>query len=963
VNTRRMREIRGLLALLCGWLLGSPLPAVAQTATPQSFPMIETGMHTATINRITVDAVARYAVTVSDDKTARVWDLATGRPLTVLRVPQDKGSEGKLYAVALSPDGGLIALGGFTGPVGATTSIYLLDRASGHMLGRISGLPNVVSHLAFSLDGRHLAAALGGKNRIRIFSARPPWDELPRGPDDQGETYSVDFDRTGRLVATGLDGKLRLYSPSFRRVGLPRSVPGGREPVSARFSPDGRRIAVGFRDRTAVSVVAGDDLKFLYAVDTRGVGGGDLSSVAWSADGQTLYAAGGNRLASGEHVIRAWTQQGRGPMQAWPVATSTVMDLRALPEGRLVFAAADPAWGVLDAGGKLVVKHSPPILDLRPAENFDSFRLSTAGDVVELSLDTWREGRWQQQLARFDLGARTLQRNVKPQAGLSAPRTEGLAVRDWEGSPTPTLGGRALELESRERARSLAISADAQRFALGAAWSVSLFQADGRRLWRTPVPAAAWRVNLTPDGRFVVAALGDGTLRWYRTGDGSEALALFVHADGERWVLWTPEGFFDAAPGAENLLGYHLNQGREAVGEFVTSGQLRRQFFRPDLVARRLLGDEAAVPAAVGALGDVRQVLSAGLAPQLELLSPAEVTTDGEYELRVRIRERTGGVGHVEIKVNGAEGRSSAPTGGMLAQRLPLGPGRNVVRAVSYTRDGKLASEAVEAIVTVRPSGEKATLHVLAVGVTGYRDPRLAAGVRFAAEDAKAIAASFAARGLGPVAEVSPPVVLVDGQATRARIEEALMQMASRVKPIDLFVLYLAGHGITHDDGEYYYLPWEVRYVNAEALRAEGLGAPRLRQLLSEVKSSKTVVLIDTCSSGSFQLVPAGRDLGEKGAIDRFARLSGRVIIAAAGDKRMALESPDNKRGIFTGALIRGLEGAADSNRNGLVEVGELAIYVEDEVPRVTLRLFNYEQFPMHDTKGQNFPISRVPSR
>jgi hypothetical protein len=30
------------------------------------------------------------------------------------------------------------------------------------------------------------------------------------------------------------------------------------------------------------------------------------------------------------------------------------------------------------------------------------------------------------------------------------------------------------------------------------------------------------------------------------------------------------------------------------------------------------------------------------------------------------------------------------------------------------------------------------------------------------------------------------------------------------------------------------------------------------------VKSSKTVVLIDTCSSGSFQLVPAGRDLGER---------------------------------------------------------------------------------------------------
>jgi hypothetical protein len=37
----------------------------------------------------------------------------------VLRVPLGEGDEGKLYAVALSPDG---ALGGFTGPLGESTA-------------------------------------------------------------------------------------------------------------------------------------------------------------------------------------------------------------------------------------------------------------------------------------------------------------------------------------------------------------------------------------------------------------------------------------------------------------------------------------------------------------------------------------------------------------------------------------------------------------------------------------------------------------------------------------------------------------------------------------------------------------------------------------------------------------------------------------------------------------------------
>src|SRR5262245_52628172 len=58
---------------------------------------IETGMHTASINRLGVDAANRYLVTASDDKTARVWELATGKLLRVLRPPVGGVSEGKLY--------------------------------------------------------------------------------------------------------------------------------------------------------------------------------------------------------------------------------------------------------------------------------------------------------------------------------------------------------------------------------------------------------------------------------------------------------------------------------------------------------------------------------------------------------------------------------------------------------------------------------------------------------------------------------------------------------------------------------------------------------------------------------------------------------------------------------------------------------------------------------------------------
>lgn len=928
-------KLTGLtLACLLGSLLGAA-PLCAQPADPRPFPAIEAGMHTANITRIAVDAAGRYAVTASYDKTARVWELSGGKLLQVLRVPVGENQEGKLYAVALSPDGRLVALGGFTGPDGPDQHIYLFDRASGRMVGRIGGLPDVVLSLAFSPDGRRLAAALG-TNGIRLYAAEAPWRELGRDAVYGDASYSVDFDRRGRLVATSLDGKLRLYDEHLKPLVAPRTVPGGERPFFARFSPDGRRIAVGFDDSTAVSVVSGEDLKLLYRVDTRGADNGDLSKVAWFADGETLYAAGRNSLDDGQNPVRAWPQQGRGPMQTWPVATDNVMDLQPLADGRLVYGTGNPAWGVLDARGHRLVQQTPPILDHRG--NYDEFRVSAAGDVVEFEQETWREGRWQASLARFDLAARRLERGVSPLAGLHAPRTEGLALTDWQGTTRPRLAGQPLALQQYEHSFSLSVSPDGQRFALGAEWAVYLFDQQGHMLWRKPTPGIGWLVNLSADGRFVVAALGDGSLRWYRTDDkGSEALALFVHADGERWVLWTPEGFYDAAPGADDLIGYRLNQGRDQAGEFVASGRLAKQFYRPDLIARRLAGDEAGIAAAVREVGDVRQVLTAGLRPEVTLLSDTTAESAGEYELKLKVQARSGGVGQVEIRINGAalEGRTSPPTGGMLSQRLSLAPGRNVITAAVYDRANKQASEPVQAVVTVQPSGVKPTLHVLAVGVTNYRDGTLAKGMRFAADDAVAFARTLKRHGLAEVEAVTEPVLLTDQQATRERIVGELEAFAHKVRPADLFVLYLADHGTSLEAGEYYYLPWGLRYTGQAAIEEQALSGPQLRALLARINATKTLVVLDSCSSGAFtRLRLAGRDLGDKGSIDRFARLSGRVVLAAAGDQRMALESPDNQRGIYTGALIRGLQGTADTSRNGLVEVGELADFVEAEVAR-----------------------------
>jgi WD40 repeat protein len=126
-------------------------------------------MHTAAIRRIDVDREERFLVSGSLDKTARVWDFASGRLLRTLRVPLGEGDVGKVYAVAISPDGTTVAVGDYTGKASGSHIIYIFDLATGVLRHRIEGLPRAIIHLAYAPDGQRLAAVFGGANGLRVY--------------------------------------------------------------------------------------------------------------------------------------------------------------------------------------------------------------------------------------------------------------------------------------------------------------------------------------------------------------------------------------------------------------------------------------------------------------------------------------------------------------------------------------------------------------------------------------------------------------------------------------------------------------------------------------------------------------------------------------------------------------------------------------------------------------------------
>jgi len=989
------RATRALLPLAAAILL-APAGWAQTTEAPAStkpFPAIEAGMHTAAIRRIAVDRAGRWAVTASHDKTARVWDLRTGALLQVLRVPVGEGPEGKLYAVALSPDGELVALGGFTSPDGLNTSIYLFDRASGRLRQRLAGLPNVVLHLAFSADGRRLAAALGGANGIRVYGAtgQSTWAQVAADGDYGADSYSVEFDAAGRLLATSYDGELRLYGAGASGRLQPlvrRSAPGGKQPFFARFSPDGRRIAVGFVDSTAVALLDGTSLEPLAPADTSAFTIGTLNTVAWSADGRRLLAAGRYQQGDGSRPLVVWPAGG-GPAQQLPLGmTNTVMDLRPLADGRLVYAGSDPAWGVLDPQlRRIKVFAGPPVLDHRSdamtdrarTDGFQSFRLAPDGRWLEFRAVSRSAQGPTARLVRFDLAQRRLLLPGAAAPGGLAPRSIGLPIEGWYDTTSPTLAGKPLPLEKEDNdeSRSLAISANGSSFALGTERAVRFFEADGTKRWRTYTPGQAWLVNLSPDGRFVVAALGDGTIRWYRTRAegsapaGSEALSLFVHPDLKRWILWTPEGFYDASPGGAELFGYHLNNGREQPGSFISSAQLQQKFFRPDLIARRLDGtpdDEAAIAAAVAEVGDVRTSLStASLPPTIRLIGSPRRLDSGEIEVTYELIDQGGGIGGVDLLIDGQ----------VLSSRSGFTPpiqglSRAIYPRISRRRDG--TSPRVEAVarapgrrgassqpipIPIPPSLLEARrpgrLHLLAVGISTYNDSRLREGVTYAADDARTFYTAFSGgRAAVPVASSQ---LLIDPQATAERIRRELERYGSQargqkdavaVDPNDVFVLYLAGHGETDAAGDYVFRPVD------QPAGGPGLGGPELLRLLSDIPSINLVVVLDTCSAGSFrdafQLSPTMR---------RLNLLSGRAVLAGSTSRGTALEHPDLGGGLFTGVLLSGLRGNADMDNSNDVSVHEIVTFTRRELKRISEERFGGEQKAVYFQPDDDFALTR----
>lgn len=555
---------KGLLLSLVG-MLGWVVSVAAGASTYSSEPLlrIEAVMHTAPMAQIATDAAGRYLVTGSADQTLRLWDLDTKRMLQVFRPPATPESVSRHQAVAISPDGEQIAAGSTVS--GASSSVYVFSRTTGEIVHQLAGLPSEIVSLSWSPDGRFLLL-VSNKHGVRVYRTSD-WALI--GEDSYGsESWRGDISVNNRIAVTSFDGQLRLYqieATGLRRVAVAPS--GGARPVGISFSPDGQRLAVGFLEAPKVLVYAATDLMKLYTASSEKATNGSLYEVKWGKS-DVLYAGGQHRQGStlGElfsalgggikraTLIRRWQKGGQGAWQDIEAANDSINSLASLPDGGVVYATMDPAWGIINANGAGNF--------VQRAYNADFYgqasgiKISPDGLIVEFPYEAFGKSP-----ASFNVLTRTLMEGENPSTKGPTLTASGIELSTKGAFPKTFLNGQAVSLESGEFERGKAIAEDGSGFVIGTDFHLRFYDRDGREIWRTRTPTAPrGGINISQDGRVVVASYLDGSIRWYRRSDGQALLAFWPHADRKRWVLWSPSGYYDAAPGSEEFLGWQINR-------------------------------------------------------------------------------------------------------------------------------------------------------------------------------------------------------------------------------------------------------------------------------------------------------------------------------------------------------------------------------------------------------------------
>ena len=927
-------------------------------ASPEVMLGLNSSGHNGHVTRLLIDRHRSQLISVSHDKTIRFWDLATYSPIRTLRPPIGRGWVGEIYSASLSPDGMWLAVSGFTAPEGTNDhSILLISLPDGQLVRRLRGNTLPVQDIAFSPDGRWLAAA-GTDGILRIWETSS-WSLAKILP---GHTARIDslawHPDSSRLVTGSWDTTCRFWTINDGRS-IPVVTHGGRRVYCVAWSPDGQTVATGGGDRWVKlwDQYGGLRANLVSAPHT-------LETIAFSPDGtKLLYGYGGeqtNPLAGG--LVRL---PSGGVTAQYFGHLDTVISSTFSPDGRYaIFGDCDDQICVWEADtGRLAKRLRSEGLPIY-ATGFGSDGNTIAcgyshipGSSVKatnplhrtFSLDRLQFGplpdytfmRAQSTWGNLAIERKSFQNVVVSQFG---------NIRGIYYDPTLTIRSRTL--------------LSGNRAAIGCDQNVIVFDTlTGHPIYRLPGHLdAVWAVTPSPDQRHLLTGSDDETLQIWNLERYEHTLSLYFA--GDDWVAWTPQGYFAASPGGENLVGWHVQNSFDEMATFHPVSRFRSRFYRPEVIRRVLaFGGPMQALKELDRINGVENKLidiKHSLPPKATLTitpSTGENAAGGLFEVDARAVPVDGdSIKSLRLIIDGRPGPENhdaeelAPPPvpealgvGSVTQvkwKLTLPPGAHQVALKAESGRSIGLSELVPVVVEPQQAAPP-RLFVMSIGVSANQRAEL--NRPFSSADAQGIAGAFTKPPSKDFGDVQVRIT-TDLQVSRFNFDEGFQWLQQNMTANDIGIVYYSGQALRDSNDAIYFQHQESRPGDPAA----GMSDYTLRNWLQKTPG-KLLLILDVITRDESPITtslpvpsnPSNQLPTERRSIEDLIRQLasedfGVAVLANVNTREVASNLAVSGRSPFAQSIIDGLSGKANSGGGGTVNTKQLADYVRVEMKQRT---------------------------
>jgi WD40 repeat protein len=459
-------------------------------------------------------------VTASGDKTARLWDVASGQELAVL-----KGHEDRVISAHFSPDGKQVVT------ASGDKTARLWDVASGQKLAVLTGHEDRVTSAHFSPDGSQVVTASEDKT-ARLWDVASG-KELTVLTGHKSILISAHFSPDGSQVVTASDDNTaRLWDVASGRE---LAVLIGHESVvrSAHFSPDGSQVVTASWDNTARlwDVASGQELAVLRGHES------DVTSAYFSPDGSQVVTA------SGDNAARLWDVASGKELTVLRGHNSYVTSAHFSPDGsQVVTASGDRTarlWDVASGKELTVLRgHESDVISAHFSP--DGSQVVTASEDKTARLWDVASG---QELAVLTGHEKVVySAHFSPDGKQVVTASADKTARLWDvasGQELAVLRGHGSDVTSAAFSPDGSQVVTASEDKTARLWDV----ASGQELavltgHEDSVTSAAF----SPDGKQVVTASGDRTARLWDVASGKELTVLRGHESDVRSAHFSPNG-------------------------------------------------------------------------------------------------------------------------------------------------------------------------------------------------------------------------------------------------------------------------------------------------------------------------------------------------------------------------------------------------------------------------------------